>query len=195
MEIKFDFLLKEYEEMFSEKRYYDSRFSSLISLYISLITFTVSISAVVTSIVNFQSTILNAIICLLDCISGILIFISLYFNRINYVKVCRQINSIRKFCLENNCKQFEQYNHMYTNDKFPKYLMKNTIHFIFMYFIAVMNSIFLLISLLAFLHKANLTLAIIIAIVSSIVVAISQILIVNCVAKKRDNKSDLTSTF
>lgn len=195
MDIKFDFILKEYDEMFSEKRYYDGRFSSLLSLYLSLITFTVSAVAIVSSIINFQSNILNGAICIIDSISGLLIFISLYFNRINYVKVCRQINSIRNFCLINNCSEFATHNHMYTNDKFPKYFMKNTIHFIFMYFVATLNSLFLMFAIFAFICGLNMITGIVIGVVLAVCTAITQILIVSLVAKKRDNKIENITTF
>ncbi len=193
--MNFDFLLKEYDEMFSEKRYYDGRFSSLMSLYLSLITFTISAVTIVSNVVNFQSSTLNGVICLVDSISGFLVFVSLYYNRINYVKVCRQINSIRNFCLTNNCPQFSSCNHMYTNDKYPKYLMKNTIHSVFMYFVATLDSFFLTISIIAFVYDLNLIIRIVIGVALGICACFAQIILANSLFKKRDKHEERISSF
>lgn len=193
--IKLDYLLKEYDEMFSEKRYYDGRFYSLISLFISLITVTVSAVAVIGNIIKFQSNVINGIICLIDSIVGGIIFISLYFNRINYVKVCRQINAIRNFCLNNNCSEFLPYNHMYTNDNFPKYHMKKSIHFILMCFLAICNSIFLSLTVLAFVYNLKHILSIILSSITFICSITLHMLFLIINTKKRDQKSDKTKSF
>ena len=193
--VKFDFLLKEYDEMFAEKRYYDGRFYSLLSLYISLITFTVTAVVIVTNVISFQANVLNGIVSLFDCLVGIIIFISLYFNRVNYVKVCRQINAIRNFCLRNYCSDFAPFNHMYTNDKFPKYNMLKSIHFILMVFLAVCNSIFLSFAILLFLYSYFQILSFILAALFCLLVVAAQILLLDFNTKKRDMNNDSSQTF
>ncbi len=195
MSINYDFILTEYKEMFSEKRYYDGRFSSLIALYISLITFTISETVIVQGVANISMNIINAVVALMCFLAGILIFLSLYFNRVNYVKVCRQINAIRQFCLKNNIPEFAEFNHMYVDDKFPKYFMKKSIHFIFFYFIAILNGIFSFFSLFLFFYEQALLLAIILGILVGIIIVFMEIFLVSYLSLLRDRKETNINVF
>ena len=144
----YDWLLKEYEEMFSEKRYYDGRSSSLISLYFVFITIIVSIIAGANNIIEGVVESFYSILLATISLMGIFIVINMYFNRTNYVRVCRQINAIRSFCLMNQIPRFIDDNKMYTDPGFPLYYMPNSMHLVFMHFIMMMNSIFVALAII-----------------------------------------------
>lgn len=124
--------------MFEEKRHYDNRLFSFITMYFTLLT----ISASVVSFI--PESIRNNIVMILSTIqilAGVVVIISLYFNRVSYVKVCRQINTIRDFSLKNNAKSFAKNNIMPIDSCYPKYFKPDSLQFFIITLIICINSI------------------------------------------------------
>ena len=194
--MKTDFLLQEYEEMFAEKRHYDTRFSTLVSFYFSILTVTVSAISIISALSNLQIELFEMAISFVISIVGLMVLLSLYYNRVNYVKVCRQINAIRAFCLDNDIPTFKESNHMYTNDAYPKYYMRNSIQFLFFYFFAICNGFFFsffLVKLLSFIKLVSFNY--IYVIILTVGLFILQSLIIRISTKKRDKEGKKVAKF
>ena len=84
-----EFLLSEYEQMFTEKRHTDGRFMFLISLYFTIITISVSVFAVLYNLdgIHFENAMsVFAYVFLLVAVLGMIIVAAMCFNRVNNVK-------------------------------------------------------------------------------------------------------------
>ena len=182
----YDWLLKEYEQMFSEKRYYDGRSSALVSLYFVFITIMVSVIAGANNFTEEPATSFYAVPLAAASLIGMVIVVNMYFNRTNYVRVCRQINAIRDFCISNQIPSFKDRNKMYLDADFPQYYMSNSIHLVFMHLVILINSVFIC---LAFLICTGYELPSIAVTVSIFTVSLfAQAYVLRHLLKNRDKK-------
>ena len=135
-----EFLLQEFSQMFEEKRHYDNRLFSFITMLFALLTINVSVVAFVyeSSIKDIQY--LAIALSLIQIIAGLVVVTSLYHNRVSYVKVCRQINSIRLCSLTSLPSEYGFRNLMYINPEYPQYLKLDSMHLIVIVFVIAINS-------------------------------------------------------
>jgi len=190
---RYDWLLKEYEQMFNEKRHYDGRFFSLLSFFMAFVTICVSVVVGVNDIIKDTSvSIFPVFFCMVGAV-GFIILVNMYYSRVNYVKVCRQINSIRQFCLVNQIPSFERENKMYLNPEFPHFYMLNSMHLIVMHFLVLINSFFIGLSFL-FITEFRLWNAAV-SIIIFLLLSSVQTLVLRSSLKKRDIQETLTTRF
>ena len=142
-----EFLLSEYEQMFTEKRHTDGRFMYLVSLYFTIITISVSVFAAVYKPEGEQdkSTVfIFACVFMLVALFGMIIFSAMCFNRVNNVRAIRQINHIRKQYLDSfpdEHRPFIRNYIMIIDANRPRYHMLDSTHLVFIYSIAIFSSI------------------------------------------------------
>ena len=199
-DIKTDFLLKEYEEMFEEKRHHDSRFQALVSFYFWILTATVSVISIINALKDnetlsiHQLQLTEILMSFIICIIGVMVLLSLYFDRVNYIKTCKQINAIRAFCLDNEIPSFKNKNRMYVNDAYPKFYRKKSTAFLFFYFFSTCNGVFFsffVIKLLSFLSIISFSLPLFI--ILAIILFVIQTMIIRVSTKKRDKDQKRSS--
>jgi tryptophan-rich sensory protein len=177
--IMMEFLIQEYSQMFDEKRHYDNRLFSFVTMYFALLTISASVASF-----TYESLGRNIvlILTLIQALAGIVVVICLYKNRVSYVKACRQINSIRKFCLEKSCKDFLVQNIMPVDSGYPKFFKLDSLYFSVVIFIICINAI--CVGILTFCFYNNSIKAIVLLVLSLII----QFACNACFLIKRDKK-------
>lgn len=136
-----EFLRQEYSEMFNEKRHYDNRIFLFVTMYFTLLTICISVISFSYESLENDAVYLIIILAIIQMFAGITVAISLYHNRVSLVKACRQINSIRKFCLKNGSEEFFEYNIMPLKSDYPSFLKMSSLHFAVIVFVFSINSI------------------------------------------------------
>lgn len=136
-----EFLIQEFSQMFEDKRHYDNRLFSFITIYFALLTISISVASFTYGSLKENMRFIILTLSLIQVLAGIVVVISLYYNRISYVMVCRQINSIRKYSLSNGTGNFFEYNVMPLNYHYPKFFMANSLHFVVTALIFFANAI------------------------------------------------------
>ncbi|MCK5581754.1 MAG: hypothetical protein KAJ18_10845 [Candidatus Omnitrophica bacterium] len=124
-----EFLYKEYEECFAQLRFYDER-------QLSLLKFSITISSSVSAGILALHGIFGAVdgvfwlavslICGVVCLGLFLVFVSMVQNRLYYIYPVRQVNSLRKFLIESESKDFLAKNQMYLNTDFSAFKWRST---------------------------------------------------------------------
>lgn len=147
------FLLAEYGECFNHMRHYDS-------MNLSIATFTFTFYSIIATI-SFgiweyfkDSNIVHlplflGLFLLFNSLSGFLIILTLARNRLYFVKVARQVNSLRKKFVSISSIDYE--NLLYTDPKVPVASNKSSSQVILLNFIAFVNSAFLATSIYFFI--------------------------------------------
>jgi hypothetical protein len=187
-----EFLLSEYEQMFTEKRHTDGRFMFLVSLYFTIITISVSVFAVVYNLdgVHFENAMsVFAYVFLLVAVLGMIIVAAMCFNRVNNVKAIRQINHIRKYYLDSlkkQCKKFVNGYVMESDSKKPRFHMLDSTQLIFMYSISILSSISMGMSLYLFMRAFPENLYIIMPIIVSVIILAMQVCLLLYKLRKKD---------
>ncbi|MBW1717519.1 MAG: hypothetical protein JRJ77_17155 [Deltaproteobacteria bacterium] len=100
-----DFLLKEYEFCYDQLRYYDTRHSNTLK---HLITLTSSMGAALFGIYKLMGTLnyafytIQALLSLVVFVGSILFYLLMLQNRLYFVLIAKQINSLRLYFCERN---------------------------------------------------------------------------------------------
>ena len=127
------YLISEYNQMFEEKRHYDNRLFAFITLFLTLL-------AAAVAIIEFtQNDKIAFWILLAQDLTGMAVIFAQYHNHVSNVKVCRQINTIRKMMVVDT--DFEPLNKMYIDDNKPPYFKPDTMHSILSLFVTFITSV------------------------------------------------------
>jgi len=117
-----NFLIIEYQKCFEHLRYYDDR-SLLLMRY--LFTLTTSVATALFAIYKLKQTcdaqyyLLQSFMSLIVLIAILLLFLSMIQNRLYFVFIARQLNSIRKYFTEKHHPDFD--NQLYTTTNCPAF--------------------------------------------------------------------------
>lgn len=117
-----DFLFKEYEECFTQLRYYDDRETSFMKYYYALATAVISAQyALFKTLGRGTDDFNNSLIALsfVSFLAGVLFYVGMLRNRVYFVYAARQINALRGYLLSND-PGFGR-NQMYTTIDVPTY--------------------------------------------------------------------------
>ncbi len=130
-----EFLYKEYELSYEQLRFYDQKHSTLqrfvftlcSSVATALFAILKFIGSPTTSFYQFQS-----LISFLLFVATLICYLSLIQNRLYFVFVARQLNSLRGHFLDTEAQAFRAKNQMYTSTDFPaaKWSSLHTLQFI-----------------------------------------------------------------
>lgn len=137
-----EFLLVEYQECFNHMRHYDSievdfvKFS--FSGYITLIAGSFALFQYLQE--NSYRSLYVGIILLLGFVGGLLLLGFVVRNRAYYVIVTKQVNSIRRYFLENSEIDFVKYNKCYLDSTKPRNFNPKSTHIFLMYLIIIFNN-------------------------------------------------------
>ena len=141
-----DFLLKEYEECLNQLRFYDER---NLSLFKYSITMSASIATAIFAVIKFIGDISKidmkyfwlvlTILSLIVFIGNFLILLSICRNRLYFFYAAKQVNSIRKYYLDKDYKDFN--NQMYLSTDSSAFKLWS-IHSITQYSISFIASIY-----------------------------------------------------
>lgn len=137
------FLLGEYNQCYEHMRHYDNTRLSLAEFALSFYSI---IATIVFAILEYYSEKMNNYIYLeiglflfFVSFSGFLIINMLAQNRADFVKVARQVNSIRKELIALNRISFK--NFLYV-DSFPNAYNSKSTHILLLYFVSFVNAVF-----------------------------------------------------
>lgn len=126
--MKTEFLFKEYDECFSQLRFYDERQNSLLKY---TVTISSTVATVLTGLITTakitpaQLLVVGATTAFVVFIGLCVLFLCMVQNRLYFTYVARQINAIRSFMLKKECPEFTD-NQMYTSTTFPAFKWRST---------------------------------------------------------------------
>lgn len=125
--IKNTFLLKEYELCFEQLRFYDNRGSTLLKYLFTLTTSVATAQFAIYKLTkSFDANYFGCLsfLSLIVFISSLLLFMAMVQNRLYFVQIARQINSIRGFFANINPDDGFN-NQLYTSTDFEAFKMKS----------------------------------------------------------------------
>jgi hypothetical protein len=140
-----EFLLFEYQECFNHMRHYDSveidfiKFS--FSGYIALVGGSFALLQYLKG--TPQGKLYVATVLFLGFLGGIILLAFAVRNRSYYVIVARQVNTIRKYFLENSELDFINHNKCYLNDKKPQNFNPKSTYTFLITLLILFNSVIL----------------------------------------------------
>ena len=126
-DIKNAFLIKEYELCFEQLRFYDNRSSTLLKYLFTLTTSVATAQFAIYKLTkSFDSNYYGCLsfLSLIVFVSSLLLFMAMVQNRLYFVQIARQINSIRGFFTEINPNDGFN-NQLYTSTDFDAFKMKS----------------------------------------------------------------------
>ena len=174
------FLLSEYNQCYEHMRHYDTTRLSLVKFTLSFYSI---IATIVFAILEYYSDKSNndiylnmGLVLFFVWLSGLFIITMLSRNRVDFVKVARQVNSIRKELIALNRISFK--NFLYVDD-FPDAYNPKSTHILLLYFISFVNAVFFLFAIffiLNYLGFMSLIIKSVISILASIIVFSLEIL-------------------
>ena len=139
------FLEKEYSTCMEQLRFYDTRHNELLKYLVSLTSAVATASFALFQYLTAKSAYyfaLQAILSGVVFIGGLLLFFAMTENRLYFIRVARQINSIRNYCLKTIAKKFEKENQLWRNKAMPAFRF-GSIHTYQLIGAAMINAIFL----------------------------------------------------
>lgn len=135
-----DFLMHEYSQLYDEKRHYDNRSFSFITMYLALLTICISVVSFAFDSLGNNTRYLIIALSGIQVLTGVVVVVSLYYNRVSAVKSYRQINAIRRYCLKTE--SFPGYiNMMKIECDDPNYFKLDSMHFFMAALIICLNSV------------------------------------------------------
>lgn len=137
------FLIAEYNQSFEQMRHYNKMQSNLISFslsgYMAILSLACAIYEFVKSY-DFKIRILSLLLIISSFMGGFLLLLFIR-NRLYYVIVARQINSLRNYFLNNSKLNYIDYNKLYLSPDNPKNYNIWSTDSIFIYSISFINSL------------------------------------------------------
>ena len=151
-----DFLKTEYEQCISLIKYYDERHFSIVKYAVGLAS---GIPAFLVSIYRFGPTEIKAhiwtltgVVSFMTFLSFVILYIVLVQNRLYFIYPTRQVNEIRRLCVNELSEDIGFNNQMYTSTNFSAWKWFST-QTLLILFVALQAGIFLGISIYSFRYN------------------------------------------
>lgn len=171
-----DYLLKEYELCFEQLRYYDTRHTSILTYLFSL---TSAVATAQFAVFKFlkeatsQFFVCQAFLCVVVFVATLLLFLAMLQNRLYFVYIARQLNSLRGYLMRTEADGFTE-NQLYTSTDFPA-LKPSSVHTFQLLGAALISSMFAGLSVYASIQALTKESSYGVAILAGLVIAVAEI--------------------
>lgn len=195
-----DFLLSEYEQCFEHMRHYDSISNSIITFsltgYIAVFTGLYSIYQINSP--EHYKYLFIIFLSLATLLAGFLFLMVFVRTKLYYTVVARQVNSLRRYFLENSELDFILYNKCYMDSDKPDYYSALSTYSLYLYLVCILNSSLFEVAVVVYYLKIlqqNIDKTIFWGSIFTILVFVFQLIISIVYLNKRDKKSADIAVF
>lgn len=147
-----EFLYKEYELSYQQFRFYDERQSDLLKFVFVLTSSIVTAQFAILKFIGSPTNsfyLFQTLISFLLFLAILICYISMVQNRLYFVYIARQINSLRGYFLETEAQEFKDKNQLYTSTDFSAVKL-SSLHTLQMIGVSIVSTLFGSISVYSF---------------------------------------------